>query len=68
MLKILNLLWGVRGFYYDKYESTDTTISDVRNFLIENNMIQSGEFMIHVASTPLQERATSNTIKLTRID
>jgi pyruvate kinase len=68
MLKILNLLWGVRGFYYDKYESTDTTIKDVRTFLVENNMVQSGDFMIHVASTPLKERATSNTIKLTRID
>jgi pyruvate kinase len=68
MLKILNLVWGVRGFYYDKYESTDTTISDVKSFLVDNNMVQQGEFMIHVASTPLQERATSNTIKLTRIE
>lgn len=68
ILKILNLLWGVRGFYYDKYVSTDETISDVRSFLTDNNMVQSGDFMIHVASTPLLERATSNTIKLTRIE
>jgi pyruvate kinase len=68
MLKILNLVWGVKGFYYDKYESTDTTIADIKKFLIDNKMVQSGDFMIHVASTPLQERTTANTIKLTRIE
>jgi pyruvate kinase len=68
LLNTLNLLWGVRGFYYDKYESTDNTITDIKEFLIKRDLVNHGEFIIHVASTPLQERATANTIKLTRID
>lgn len=68
MLNTLNLVWGVRGFYYDKYESTDNTITDIKEYLIKKELVKHGEFIIHVASTPLQERATANTIKLTRID
>jgi pyruvate kinase len=62
------LIWGIRGFYYDKYESTDTTISDIKRYLIDKHLVEKGEYMVHVASTPLHEKATANTIKLTRID
>jgi pyruvate kinase len=67
ILNTLNLVWGVRGFYYDKYESTDRTISDIKHYLREKNLIEPGHFIIHIASTPLHERATANTIKLTQI-
>jgi pyruvate kinase len=67
ILNTLNLVWGVRGFYYDKYESTDRTISDIKQYLREKNLIEPGHFIIHIASTPLHERATANTIKLTQI-
>ena len=68
LLNTLNLVWGIRGFYYDKYESTDTTISDIKDYLMQHKLVEKGEYMIHVASTPLQERATANTLKLTRIE
>ncbi len=68
LLKTLNLLWGVRGFYYDKYESTDETVSDIKKFLVDKKLVHSGDYIIHVASTPLQERATANTVKLTHIE
>lgn len=68
LLNTLNLVWGVRGFYYDKYESTDTTISDIKKYLVDKKLVEKGQYMIHVASTPLQERATANTLKLTLIE
>lgn len=68
LLCTLSLLWGVRGFYYDKYESTDSTMSDILKYLIEHELVEKGQYMVHVASTPLHARTTSNTIKLTRID
>lgn len=68
LLNTLNLVWGIRGFYYDKYESTDTTISDIKKYLVEKQLVSKGQYMIHVASTPLQERTTANTLKLTHID
>ncbi len=64
LLNTLNLLWGVRVFFYDKYESTDDTIRDVKHFLKEHNYVSEGDYVIHVASTPLNERATANMVKL----
>lgn len=68
LLCTLNLVWGVRGFYYDKYESTDLTFNDIKNHLVRHNLIASGEMMIHIASTPLNKKSTANTIKLALIE
>ncbi|HPH47273.1 MAG TPA: pyruvate kinase alpha/beta domain-containing protein, partial [Chryseolinea sp.] len=68
LLCTLSLLWGVRVFYYDKYESTDVTISDVKKFMRDKHITKSGDFVIHVASTPLHERTTANTIKLSLVE
>jgi pyruvate kinase len=68
LLCTLNLLWGVRVYYYDKYESTDVTISDVKTFMKHTQMVRKGDYVIHVASTPLHERTTANTIKLSTVE
>ncbi|MBL7924238.1 MAG: pyruvate kinase [Bacteroidia bacterium] len=68
LLKTLNLVWGIRGFYYDKYESTDITIADIKKYLVDRKLVDKGHYIIHIASTPLQERATANTLKLTKIE
>jgi len=68
LLCTLNLVWGVRGYYYDKYESTDQTFTDIKNYMVQHNLIESGEMMIHIASTPLNEKSTANTIKLALIE
>lgn len=67
ILNTLNLVWGIRGFFYDKYESTDTTFADIRKHLVDAGLLKEGDYMIHIASTPIHERATANTIKLARI-
>jgi pyruvate kinase len=68
LLNTLSLLWGVRGFYYDKYESTDNTVHEIKEYLKEKKLIEAGDYIINVASTPLHARATANTIKLTCIE
>jgi len=68
ILNTLNLVWGIRVFFYDKYESTDTTISDIKHYLEQNNLVSKGDYMIHIASTPLHERTTANTLKLAKIE
>jgi pyruvate kinase len=49
ILNQMNLVWGVRAFYYDKMVSTDQTIADIRFFLKKNGYTQEGEFIIHLA-------------------
>ena len=67
ILNTLKFVCGIRVFYYDKYESSDDTVADTKKYLEERNFISDGDYIIHVASTPLHSRSTANTIKLTKI-
>ncbi|QEC52028.1 pyruvate kinase [Anseongella ginsenosidimutans] len=68
LLNALSLVWGVRSFYYDKFESTDQTIKDVTEILKNSGLIQTGDVVINTASAPIQERGRTNTIRLTVIE
>ncbi len=63
----MNLVWGVKVFYYDKMVSTDQTISDIRYFLKKNNLLKEGDFIINLASMPISEQGMTNMIKLTKV-
>lgn len=67
ILTQLNLVWGVKAFYYDKMVSTDQTIADIRYFLRKHEYIQDGEFMINIASMPIFEQGMTNMLKLTKV-
>ena len=60
----MNLIWGVRGFYYDKEVSTDDTFSDIEEILKSKGHIKDGDVFITTASMPIQERGRTNTVKL----
>ena len=68
LLNTLSLVWGVDGFYYDKYVSTDHTIKDIKAFLKKNGYLKKDDITINVASTPLEDKGTANMIKLSVID
>lgn len=64
MMNVLNLIWGVRAFYYDSYESTDKTIDDTTELLKLKQLVQHGDLVVHCASIPLQKRQRTNMVKL----
>ena len=39
LLRMLSLVWGIRGFYYDKYISTDQTICDTIDIVKEMKIV-----------------------------
>ncbi len=67
LLATLSLVWGVRGFYYDKYESTDQTITDLKNYLRDNNFVNMDDLVINLASMPMNERGRTNMLKLSYV-
>jgi len=67
ILNMLSLIWGVRGFYYDKFESTDRTISDIMEVLKDENWINKGDLIINIASMPITDKAKSNMLKLSEV-
>ena len=68
MLKTLNLVWGVKCFYYDKFTTTDETIADVVNILKDNNWVQKGDMVVNLASMPITQRFRTNMCKLTLVE
>lgn len=68
ILSKLSLVWGVKGFYYDKFVSTDQTIDDVLNKLKKANCAKNGDFVVNIASTPLSELGKTNMLKLSRVE
>jgi len=68
LLCLLSLVWGVRGFYYDKFESTDKTIKDVNGILKHHKLVKKGDAVINTASTPIGRSGRTNTIKISTID
>ncbi len=67
LLRTLSLVWGVRTFTYDKFESTDGSIHDVNSILAKDNLVSPGSIIINTASTPLREKGKTNTIKVSQI-
>ncbi|MGS2740705.1 pyruvate kinase [Sinomicrobium sp. M5D2P17] len=63
----LNLLWGVKAFYYDRYVSTDETIEDVNGLAKERGFVETGDMMISLAAMPIQEKGMVNTLRVTEI-
>jgi len=64
LLTTLNLVWGVRGFFYNKFVSTDATITDIKETLLEAGFISKGDVFINTASMPMNEQKRTNMIKL----
>jgi pyruvate kinase len=68
MLNTLNLVWGVRGFYYDRFTTTDETIKDVNNILKEEGIIKKGDLIVNTGSMPLKERHRTNMMRVTTVE
>lgn len=67
ILTQLDLLWGVKAFYYDSMVSTDQTIEDLNNMAKEAGYVTKGDMIINLASMPIKERGMVNTLKISDI-
>ena len=67
LLTTLSLVWGVRGYYYDKYESTDQTISDLKEYIKREGFVKNDDLVVNIASMPMKERGRTNMMKLSYI-
>ena len=68
ILGTLNLVWGVKAYYYDKFSSTDETIEDLCEILKEKKLLKNGDVVINTASMPLHKRFRTNTLKITLVE
>ncbi len=63
----LNLLWGVKAFYYDKYVSTDETVEDVNRIAYEKGYVHKGDYLINLAAMPISNKGMVNTLRVSQV-
>jgi len=68
ILTQLNLLWGVKSFYYDNEVSTDDTVTDVNQIAIEKGYAVKGDYLINLAAMPIKDKGMVNTMRVSQID
>lgn len=68
ILTQLNLLWGVRAFYYDRYVTTDETIEDVNKIACQMGFLETGDMLISLAAMPIKDKGMVNTLRVTEIE
>lgn len=68
ILTQLNLLWGVKSFYYEKSVSTDDTVTDVNSIVKDKGFVKKGDFLINLAAMPISEKGMVNTLRISEIE
>ncbi len=64
LLNVINLYWGLRGFFYDQMRSTDETFADLEKILREKGHLHKGDVYVNTASMPLHWEDRTNMVKI----
>ena len=67
ILSRLNLLWGVKAFYYNRSVSTDKTIQEINEVVNNKGFAKKGDMVINLASMPVKQSGMVNTLKISEI-
>ena len=67
ILTQLNLLWGVKAFYYNSTESTDKTVEEINKIAFDNNYLQKDDKVINLTSMPIHLKGMVNTVRVSKI-
>ena len=68
ILTQLNLLWGVKSYFYDRSVSTDETVTDVNNMAKDKGYVEKGDFLINLAAMPITDKGMVNTLRVSEIE
>ena len=67
ILNQLNLLWGVKAFFYDGFESTDKTVEQINKIALDNKFLIKGDKVINLTSMPIDKKGMTNTLRISKI-
>ena len=67
ILTQLNLLWGVKAFYYNSTESTDKTVEEINKIAFDNNYLQKDDKVVNLTSMPIHLKGMVNTVRVSKI-
>ena len=67
LLRKMSLVWGVRAFTFSEHITIDKDFQHSIEFLKANNQLKEGDVIVHVGSTPVEEKGQTNMLKLSYV-
>ena len=67
ILTQLNLLWGVKCHYYDRFVSTDETVMDVNLIAKDKGYVKTGDSLVNLLAMPVADKGMVNTLRVSVI-
>ncbi|MEQ8239723.1 MAG: pyruvate kinase [Cyclobacteriaceae bacterium] len=64
LLRQMNLVWGVTGFYYDQTLGIDDTFKEIQSKLVEAGFLEKGDVLINTSSIPLHWEGHTNMMRV----
>lgn len=67
ILNQLNLLWGVKTFYYNNLNSTDKTVEEINRLALEKGYVEKDDFVVNLTAMPIESKGMVNTLRVSTI-
>jgi pyruvate kinase len=67
ILTMLNLLWGVKAYYYDEMTTTDQTVVSINQIAKKKGYLVKGDYVVNLTSMPIKDEGMVNTLRITQI-
>jgi pyruvate kinase len=67
ILAMLNLLWGVKAYFYNKEVTTNESIVDLNKMTLDMNYAKKGDFVINLSAMPVKEKGMVNTMRISQL-
>lgn len=67
LLRQMNLVWGVTGFYYDETNGIDDTFEELRDRLVAEGYLEKGDVFINTSSMPLHWEGHTNMMRVDQV-
>jgi pyruvate kinase len=64
ILTQLNLIWGVKAFFYDSFESTDKTVEQINKIAKDKGYVNKGDLLVNLTAMPIIDKGMVNTLRV----
>lgn len=67
ILNQLNLLWGVKAFFYDNLKSTDKTVEEINQIAFDKGYVEKEDMLVNLTAMPIETKGMVNTLRVSVI-
>jgi pyruvate kinase len=58
------LIWGVKAFFYDSFESTDKTVEQINKIAKDKGYVNKGDLLVNLTAMPIIDKGMVNTLRV----